>query len=175
MKSPYCIFVWVIFVSTAVAGEITSDKNWQNHSELKKIRAIYDQVNGAEKIKKLEKQAKKCSSQSGTRELNQELYMDRNNLIRKYVVDGGSEDSRGRVEYYYDEGGRLRFTYRLHATVNGTHSEDRLYFDEKGRHLYTDHQEKGPDIGSTGFADVVTNPRSEFTRPCRAWNLSEAR
>ncbi len=77
-----------------------------------KIRILYNDVNAAEKIKKLEKQAKNCVSNSGTHALSQELYGDRNSIIRKYVVDVSSEDSRGRAEYYYDENGILRFTYR---------------------------------------------------------------
>jgi hypothetical protein len=162
-------FICCLFASIATAAEPISEKNWQNHPDVKKIRTIYSDIDAAEKIKKLEKQAKNCISDLGNRALSQELYADRNNIIRKYVVDGSSEDSRGRAEYYYDEKGILRFTYRLHATVNGTATEERIYFNEKGQHLYTDRKEKGPDVGSTGLPDAIENPRSDYMLTCSAY------
>jgi hypothetical protein len=54
----------------------------------------------------------------------------------------------------------------LHATVNGTATEERIYFNEKGQHLYTDRKEKGQDIGSTGLPDTIENPRSDYMLPC---------
>ncbi|HEY1373610.1 MAG TPA: hypothetical protein VGH50_14160, partial [Candidatus Binatia bacterium] len=67
MKLTSHFFICCLFASIASAAEPISEKNWQNHPEVKKIRTLYNDVNAAEKIEKLGKQAKNCISNLGNR------------------------------------------------------------------------------------------------------------
>lgn len=99
--------------------------------------------------------------------MNGELYTDQKGTIRKYVIDGGTGDSRARAEYYYNENGINRFTYRFRGAYNGTEIEDRIYFDEKGRHLYTNRTSKGPGYTDSGLADSVEQPAADYADLCK--------
>ncbi len=162
----YIVLLVLLPVGT-LAGEAITDKNWSNHPKIRKIRNLYTEINSSEKADKLKKESKKCVLYDGNVEIEGQLYRDQRGSVRKYVVDGGTGDSRGRAEYYYDEKGISRFTYRFRGAYNGTETEDRIYFDEKGRHLYTNHKAKGPGYTESGLADSVTDPRADYSDLCK--------
>lgn len=149
------------------AGEAITDANWSNHPEIIKIRSLYNEINASEKANKLKKETKKCALNNGNVEIDGELYKDQRGIIRKYVVDGGTGDSRARAEYYYNEKGIARFTYRFRGAYNGTKIEDRIYFDEKGQHLYTNHKSEGLGYTESGLTDSVADPRIDYANLCK--------
>jgi hypothetical protein len=151
----------------ASAAEPVNDRNWQNHPEVKKIRALYNEVNAAEKAGQLRKESRKCALHGGSFEIDGELYRDRRGVVRKYVVDAGSGDSTGRAEYYYDAKGAPRFTYRTRGAFNDTKKQDRIYFDDNGRQLYTDHREEGPGYPGSDLEDSIENPLAHYADLCR--------
>jgi hypothetical protein len=167
MKPMISILPIVLFSVSVFAGQPITDVNWPDHAEIKKIRALYNEINGLEKANKIKKETKKCVLYDGNVEMDGELYKDQRGIIRKYVVDGGTGDSRARAEYYYDEKGIARFTYRFRGAYNGTEIEDRIYFDERGQHLYTNHKTKGPGYTESGLADSVDDPRTDYANFCK--------
>jgi len=150
-----------------LAAEPVDDKNWQQHPAVRHIRALYAAINGDEKAGKLKKQARECELHEGSVVVSGALYTDRHSVVRKYVVDAGSEDSRAKAEYYYDEKGVPRFTYRFRGAFNGTKVEERIYFDEHGKHLYTNVKEEGPGYNDSGLTDAVADPKADYAELCK--------
>lgn len=167
MKLMISILLAVLFSASVFAGQTITDTNWSNHPEIKKIRALYKEINRLEKEDKMKKETKKCVLYGGNVEMDGELYKDQRGIIRKYVIDGGTGNSRARAEYYYDEKGIARFTYRFRGAFNGTKIEDRIYFDEKAQQLYTDHKTMGPGYTGSGLADSVADPRTDYANLCK--------
>lgn len=158
--------VGLCLVSGVSAVEPINDKNWEQHATVRTIRTLYNDINRAQKTGKLTKEAKTCELYGGSVVMEGELYRGKNSIVRRYVVDGGSEDSRARAEYYYSDIGVPRFTYRFRGAFNGTRVEERIYFDEKGLHLYTNRKEQGPGYNASGLADSVPDPQSDYADLC---------
>jgi hypothetical protein len=167
MNATTSLVLLILLPMSAFAGEAITGTNWSNHPEIKKVRSLYHEINSSEKNNQLKKEAKKCVLNDGNVEIDGTLYSDQRGTIRKYVVDGGTGDSRARAEYYYDEKGISRFTYRFRGAFNGTEIEDRIYFDGRGQHLYTNHKSKGPGYTESGLADSVIDPRTDYANLCK--------
>jgi hypothetical protein len=150
-----------------LASEPVNDTNWENHPDVKKIRTIYSEINAAEKAGKLKKESRKCVLYGGSFGIDGVLYKDQKGVVRKYVLDAGSGDSVGNAEYYYDTSGIPRFTFRTRGAFNGTKKQDRIYFDEKGVHLYTNHKEEGPGYPGGDLEDTIENPISHYANLCK--------
>jgi len=60
--------------------------------------------------------------------------------IRRFTVAGGSDDSFETVAYTFDPAGRLRFALSQRGAVNGSHGEQRVYWDASGQLLYRDNR-----------------------------------
>lgn len=160
--------VMLAIQATAVYGsEKINDRNWEHHPTVENIRALYNEINEAQKSGRLKKEAKKCELYGGDVLMDGELYIAANSIVRKYVIDGGSGDSRARAEYYYDERGVPRFTYRFRGAFNGTEVEERIYFDENGKEIYTNRKDKGPGYNPSNLADFVLNPRADYADLCK--------
>jgi hypothetical protein len=167
MKTTTVLLLGVFLIPSVLASEQINDKNWEQHPTVKTIRALYAEINNAQKAGKFKKEVQKCELYGGSVVMEGELYSGHNSVVRKYVVDGGSEDSRARAEYYYSERGIPRFTYRFRGAYNGTQVEERIYFDENGKHLYTNRKEKGPGYNPSGLTDSVVDPRSDYAGLCK--------
>lgn len=161
------LIMFAIQVTAVYGSEQINDKNWKHHPTVGAIRALFNEINEAQKSGKLKKEAKKCELYEGSVLIDGELYTGANSVVRKYVIDGGSEDSRARAEYYYNERGVPRFTYRFRGAFNGTQVEERIYFDENGKELYTNRTEKGPGYNPSKLADFVVNPRADYADLCK--------
>ncbi len=167
MKNRTLIVVCFFLAAGVSAAEQINDKNWAQHPAVKTIRGLYIDINAAQKNGTLKKEAKRCELYDGSVVMEGGLYRDSNSVIRKYVVDGGSGDSRARAEYYYNEKGIPRFTYRFRGAFNGTQVEERIYFGENGQHLYTNRKEKGPGYTASGLTDSVVDPRADYADLCK--------
>lgn len=142
MKKWILLFICCTLPSVSVASEPITKNNWLDHPEVMKIRSLYSEINEAERSGKLTKKAKKCNLAEGSFEIEGSLFKDKNGVVRKYALIAGSGDSVGHAEYYYDEKGISRFTYRTRGAANGTKAVDRIYFNESGKPLYTDHKKR---------------------------------
>src|SRR5205085_2484335 len=124
--------------------EITK-ANWQQHPKIKAIRAIVQSVKTGLSSKSftLKKRAfEYCEPYEDTART---VATDSKGMVRFYQNEGGSDDSALTWEYYYDEGGRLRFVFITGGAVNGSKLEHRIYFDETGKRIWEDQvYKKGP-------------------------------
>lgn len=150
-----------------LAGEPVNDTNWLIHPEVRKINHIHHEVGSAEKANELTKEMKKCALNDGSVGIEGELYKDQRGTIRKYVVERRGDGIKARAEYYYDEKGVSRFTYRLREGSNGAKIWDRAYFDEKGQHLYTNHKSGGHGNTKSKVTTSVANPAVDYANLCR--------
>lgn len=160
------VFLSSLFAGfTAVATPI-HDGNWLNHPEVLKIRALYAEINAAEKSQLLKPESTGCTLHRGALKIDATLYRDLNRMIRKYVVKAGTGDSVGVAEYYYDKDGVPRFTYKTRSVYNGTKQQDRIYFNASGAHLYTNHKQEGAGYPQGGLDDVVRSPSVDYAQIC---------
>ena len=134
---------------------------------MKRIQALYKEINAVVKAGKLKKESRKCTLHGGSFEIDGMLFKDQNGVVRKYVIEAGSGDSVGHVGYYYDSRGTPRFTYRTRSSFNGTKKWDHIFFDEKGVHLYTSHKQEGPGIPGSDLWDVIENPTAHYANLCK--------
>ncbi len=114
------IIVFALQATAVYGSEQINDKNWKHHPAVENIRVLFNEINEAQKSGKLKKEAKKCELYEGSVLMEGELYIGADSVVRKYVIDSGSEDSRAKAEYYYNARGVPRFTYRFRGAFNGT-------------------------------------------------------
>jgi hypothetical protein len=151
--------------STVCASNINKD-NWISHPEIIKIRKLYKDIleksnNGTFKIKH-----RKCELYDGNMIIKGTIFRDKNSMIRRYILDGGTGDSAGYGEYYYTAKGLLRFAFLRVKAVNGTHSERRIYFDNQNNIIYEDYKLlKGPGYFSN-FSKNLLDPEMNFQNLC---------
>ena len=144
-----------------------NDANYFNNPAIKKVRNIYRQINAAESTGSLKEKSRSCEENGGSIELYARLFKDRAGLTRKYVFSGGSGDSALVEEYYYDTKGTLRFTLQTLNSANGTSIKELVYFDEHGRHLYTNRKEEGPGYPDDSFKPLLRDPDTHYAELCR--------
>ncbi|HSM92287.1 MAG TPA: hypothetical protein VLT47_05315 [Anaeromyxobacteraceae bacterium] len=107
----------------------------------------------------------KATCEPPAAETRRVVYRDTRGRIRKFVTEGGSDDSAYRLEHQYDEDGRLRFVFGRAGAVNHAVVEHRLYMDEGGGVLWRDRRQEGP---AYTFAEEW--PDAFLVRePGRAW------
>ena len=147
-------------------GPITKD-NWLSHPSITEIRSIYQQVNALVSSKQLKKDSNKCELHDGNVVMTAELYRNKQDVVRKLVIDGGSGDSSVRAEYYYDKQGTPRFTFRKQGAVNGTWKEFRIYYGVDGQHLFSQNLQGGPGYTDSGFADAEPDPELAYGKACK--------
>jgi hypothetical protein len=117
-------------------------KNWHNHPAIVDIRKLF-QANDADlKTGKLSTKALPACEQPSL-QTGRTAFVDALGRIRRFVVEGGSEDSGYMLEHHYDEKGRLRFAFGRTGAVNDTVVEHRLYYSEDGKLLWHDRKQQG--------------------------------
>lgn len=158
------IVLGVLGLWRVVAAEDVSDPNWVNHPEIQEIRALRDAIESAEHAGRLGKSTRTCA-EGGSFEMAVSLFKDQKGVVRKYVIEAGSGDATGVARYYYDENGALRFSFRARRSVTGSASEDRSYFDARGKHLYTSRKADG-STWRDGFPEVIEDPLADWAARC---------
>ncbi len=61
-----------------------------------------------------------------------QMALDKNDVVRYYRNEAGSDDSSVIIENYYDSSGGLQFILITAAAVNGTHLKHYIYLDTSG-------------------------------------------
>ncbi len=138
--------------------------NWSSHPKIKEVRKIYEKIN--EKVWKYNSQDRECEFDGGSNGIFATIYKDNNGVVRKYELDGGSDDSVAHGEYYYSSKGLLRFSFLVQRAVNGTHSERRNYFDTNNKLIYSDYRLiEGPGYPEW-FEQSIKHPENDFKNLC---------
>ncbi len=114
-------------------------KNWRQHPEIKKIRAIYSEVLGKVKRRKLKKAVREIHyCQPGAGGIKRTLYTQGGKLVRQYTTNGNFEGGVAEdVEYYYDAMGRLRFVFAIYTDNQAeAQVQYRLYYNARGKLIW---------------------------------------
>jgi hypothetical protein len=152
--------------TAATAPQITA-ANWQQHPQIKLVRAIVESIQKetAKGVFKTSQQKfEYCDSYEDTL---RKLTVDGQGVARRYETQGGSDDSSLTTEHYYDSSGRVRFVFISGGAVNGSVLEHRIYFDETGKRIWEEHKYlKGP--GYT-FPEVWPDERLQISQPAAAF------
>ncbi len=140
--------------------------NWQKGPRIDSSRAVVKWVDGLSRT--LTEQSDTTSCDDGRVMLVSRLFSDSNNVVRRFTIEGGSEESSGQEQHYYDGLGTLRFSFAETNAANGTRREDRYYYDARGALVYHDERIlRGPGY-TGGFAGLpVRDPRGAFLAGCR--------
>jgi hypothetical protein len=145
--------------TTSSPQPITND-SWRNHPSIVAIRALVEANEAAIKSGHWGRGEKRvCESEYRALWLERIVFRDETGRVRKYVSFAGTDDSGYTLEHQFDERGRLRFVYAKSAAVNHTVREDRIYFDEDGRRIWTNRHETGP-----GYAFTPEFPETYIVR-----------
>ncbi len=132
------IGILTIFCASVGAAQtqgITS-KNWMDHPAVKEIRGIYAEVTQLVDSKKLSRKEKRFEDCEPYQDSIRVMHADGRAVVRNYYVDGGSDDSMVRRDFYYDKNGKLRFAFIRGGAANGTTIEHRIYFDPAGKRIW---------------------------------------
>ena len=144
-----------------------TDANWARQLKISEVRKMVNSVNlGITKgvFKTSQKRFEDCD---GGYEIYRSITVDANGVVRRYEMQGGSEDHLLTFQHYYDESGRISFVYIIGGAYNGTHILHRIYFDKNGKRIFEAHKDvTGP--GYPGFSDYpddelsISNPAKDF-------------
>ena len=162
---PCALAACIAFPAAAGAQSKVAGDNWQKGPRLDSVRAV---VKWVERLSSsLTLQADTTSCDDGHVLLVSKLFTDSGNVVRRFTVEGGSEESTGQEDHYYDGLGTLRFTFAETSASNGTRREDRYYYDVSGALIYHDERVvRGPGY-SGGFVGLpVRDPRGAFLAGC---------
>lgn len=116
------------------SSEIT-ESNWLNHPKIKEIRGIYNVIQNSITTNEFKSETKEIKLETPKFKAITK-FSDSNNIIRKYIKQGGSEDSAHSVSYYFSTSKKLRFVLLSVRATNGTNLEYRLYYDEQGNKIW---------------------------------------
>lgn len=127
---PLFVFVCVSFfipLHVSAADAPITMKNWSSHPSVVSIRKIFNDVEDGIK-KKIFTKSLDSTREEGEPARTYTKYSGSDKLIRKLVMETGSEDSSATVSHYYDDKGVLRFVFVQGGAVNGASVEYRIYF-----------------------------------------------
>ena len=70
---------------------------------------------------------------AGAIDQRRSLWMDEKGFPRKYVEQGGSDDSVATISYYLSNKGKIQFVIVELGRVSGSQESLRVYYDDSGR------------------------------------------
>ena len=140
-----------------------------HHPTIVAVRRVYQSVEqdiARGRLKKEQRVVEDCSPWGDRRT----IFVGVAGRIRKYVIEGGSDDSALVTRHYYDPMNRLRFVFITGGAVNGSRLEHRIYFDESGARMREDHAyPTGPGYTFPGIwpeGEVSRDPRLSYEQQC---------
>lgn len=159
------VFACAAHPVAAHAQDKIANSNWQRSARIDSVRAAVravDRLSGT-----LDKLRDSTSCDDGRVVLVATLFTDSANVVRLFVVEGGSDESAGEERHYYDAAGTLRFTFSMTKALNGTHREDRFYYDAESVLVYHDQRLlQGPGYPGGFLGEPVRDPREAFRSGC---------
>ena len=112
-------------------------ENWQNHPDVKEVRAIQTAISNGIKNKKYMTSVRRFRVESPRCPepypmISETLYLDaQNRVVLYHVVQMGSDEESFTIDRYYDANGMLRFFF-----LDRVLSNVRIYFDRNGKQLW---------------------------------------
>jgi hypothetical protein len=161
------ILTTILFATVRITlAEPVTKQNWVAHPKIKEIRSIYN--NTVERIHRsiYSKQSQYCGNPDAVVFVSGNLYRDSNGVVRKYELEGGSDDSTAKAEYFYSQAGNIRFSFKVRGAVNGHHSETRTYFEEDGTEIYSDYRLLSEHGYPEAFPKFIKDPANHFNQLC---------
>lgn len=125
--------IFICYSTIVLSSDITID-NWRNHTDILKIRNIYNDIEQGIKTGAYKNEYRKLDLRSqicGANLISQSIYFDESGVIRKYTFLQQSFDNQIlEVSRYYDNNKQLRFVFnKLHDV--------RIYLDERGAVIWS--------------------------------------
>ena len=152
--------------SGALAQSKIAAANWQKGPRIDSVRAVVKWVDDLSST--LTAQAASTTCDDGRVVLMSKIFTDSGNVVRRFTVQGGSDESAGQEQHYYDGLGTLRFTFAETSASNGTRREDRYYYDASGTLIYHDERIlRGPGYAGGFIGLPVRDPRGAFLAGCK--------
>ncbi len=161
------VFLFLIGVSLSFASASNINKdNWMTHPEIQKIRKLCKNLWEKSNNGVFKSQHKVCVLHDGSVIMKATIFRGKNNVVRKYVLNGGTGDSTAYGEYYYTNKGQLKFSFLRCKASNGSHSERRVYFNDENNIIYEDYRLlEGPGYFE-GLSKQLLEPEKDFQELC---------
>lgn len=164
-KLGLAIYACAALPAVVLAQEKVAGSNWQRSPRVDSVRAVVKAVDRLAST--LREQRDSTSCDDGRIVLIARLFTDTAGVVRKFVVEGGSDESAGQERHYYDAFGTLRFTFAVTNAFNGTRREDRFYYDAAGTLVYHDQRLlQGPGYFGGFLGEPVRDPVAVFRSGC---------
>jgi hypothetical protein len=167
-RSAFALALALTATFGAASAEVERPKPGLQSPAIAAIRGIYQAVERdiAAGRTKREQRSVDCGPLGEERT----IHTDAAGRVRKYVVEGGSEDSMLVIRQYYDVLGRMRFVFITGGAVNGSLLEHRIYFEEGGARIREEHRyTKGPGYTFPSVwpdEHLATDPRRSYGQAC---------
>ena len=142
-------------------GQETSitEANWQQHPKIISICKIVNSVDAGVRRGIFKTSQKRFEDCEGGYETYRRMAVDRKGVVRRYEMQGGTEDHLLTYRHYYDEAGRIRFVYIIGGAANGTRIQHRIYFDENGHRIWEAHK----NVEGQGYPGFSNFPDDELS------------
>jgi hypothetical protein len=167
MKTRLLTFMSLTLLGATSLGQ---DQSWMGRPDIRQVREVYQEVQAAVAEGRYTSQTRRFISCDPT-ETFRAIYVDSSEVVRLYVVEGGSDDSASEVSYYYDSNGVLRFAFaKRHARSIDSESselEERYCCNEAFDSIYADLRV----VAGPGYYWVKPEPVSQ---PKDAFNADAA-
>src|SRR5262245_32878744 len=121
----------ICLFAAPASGQQGTDSSWAN-PDVWRSHSVSVRIEMDIHQRKLRAQTDSAVCYGGAVHITATLFTDHKGHVRKYVLEGGGDDSYVTVWYYYDTDGALRKTVSRVGAVNGTAQNTNFYFDSKG-------------------------------------------
>jgi hypothetical protein len=168
------LFVLALMAPALVlsARSVVEDKSCRR--EIRQIDRVYDAIRAQIRAKRLIESKSKFEYCEPYADVLRVMHTDDRGVVRHYSVEGGSEDSSVRRDFYYDDQGRLRFALIEARAANDTLMRYRIYCDRSGRRIHESQEHvRGPGYpfpSALSEQDLIRTPLQAFhsANPCQA-------
>lgn len=170
-----CVLFVLALIAPALilsARSIAEDKSY--YREIRQIDRMYDAIRARIRAKRLIESKRKFEYCEPYADALRVMHTDNQGVVRHYSVEGGSEDSSVRRDFYYDDQGRLRFALIEGRAANETLMRYRVYCDRHGRRIHESQKHvRGPGYpfpSALSEQDLIRTPLQAFhsANPCPA-------
>ncbi len=165
-------FGWYTDIGSSRAQYAVKLEDWQNHPDVKEVRAIQTAISNGIKNKKYMTNVRRFRVESPRCPepypmISETLYTDaRNRVVLYHVVQMGSDEESFTIDRYYDANGMLRFFF-----LDRVLSNVRIYFDRNGKQFWAVDQNRDKFTVSQGWEtapDTASAAQKAFReqQPC---------
>ena len=172
LTARYVLFVLALIVPALILSATSTAEGESHGREIRQIDRMHTAIKAkirAEKLIESKRTFEYCEPYADTLRV---MHADNRGVIRHYRVEGGSEDSSVRRDFYYDGQGRLGLALIEGRAANDTLMRYRIYYDREGHRIRVSHKQvRGPGYtfpSALSEQDVIRDPLQAFhsKNPC---------